>query len=142
MRWFLYGIGAVAALIALMAIVGAMLPRNHVATRRARFSKTPEQVFAVISGPQDWRPDDKIPYEVVESKPPSRRVTRISDPNLPFGGLWTWVLTPDGNSGCIVDVTEDGFVSNVFFRFISKFFMGHHASMDSYLKDLRKKLGD
>jgi hypothetical protein len=78
----------------------------------------------------------------VESVPPKRHVTRISDPSLPFGGTWTWELNPTGDGGCEVRLTEDGFVTNPVFRFISHFFIGHHSSMDTYLKHLTAKLGD
>jgi hypothetical protein len=38
-------------------------------------------------------------------------------------------------------VTEDGWVSNPMFRVISKL-MGHHTTLDSYLRALGKKLGE
>jgi hypothetical protein len=161
MSWLWYGGGALAGLIALVALVGACLPRNHTATRSARFRKPAEEVFRWISGPQDWRPEvakweqtgpglyvetdkrgDKIRFEVVESVPPVRRVTRIADPGLPFGGTWTWELSPEGAGGCRVRVTEDGFVGNVIFRFVSRFVMGHHSTMETYLRSLAGQLGE
>jgi hypothetical protein len=47
-------IGSVALIV---AMVGAMLPQRHVASRSASFHAPPERLFALISGPQDWRPD-------------------------------------------------------------------------------------
>jgi hypothetical protein len=78
---------------------------------------------------------------VVESIAPRRHVTRISDPSLPFGGTWTWELRQTADGGCEASVTEHGFVTNPLFRFVSRFVIGHHASMDTYLKHLAKRLG-
>jgi len=33
-------------------------------------------------------------------------------------------------------------VSNVIFRFVSRFIMGHHATMDSYLRNVAKRLNE
>jgi len=162
MTWLWYGGGALVSLVLLVALVGAMLPRQHTATRSAHFRNSPpETVFRWISGPQDWRPEvakweqtgpalyietdkrgDKIPFEVLEAVSPARRVTRIADPGLPFGGTWTWSLSPDGAGGCRVRVTEDGFVGNVIFRFASRFVMGHHSTMETYLRSLAAQLGE
>ncbi len=164
MKWILFVIGALALLVLAIIVIGAMLPREHQANRRMRLSKAPQTVYALISGPQDWRPDvakweqlppengrprwreiskrgDALLMEVVETKPPARHVSRIADPSLPYGGTWTWVLTPSGD-GCDVTVTEDGFVSNPIFRFVSRFIIGHHSTMDTYLKNLAAKLGE
>src|SRR5215471_7037014 len=106
MKWALIIIGALVLLIGVTAAIGAMLPRAHRATRRARFRQTPEAIYAVIAGAPDWRSDVKesgrlpdkegrkqwwemsrgqrITYELVEDVPPARRVTRIADKSLPF----------------------------------------------------------
>src|ERR1017187_6755364 len=101
MRWvFLVG-GGLVLLVALMSAVGAMLPRDHHATRKARFHVSPEALYAVLAGPPDWRtgvksfgelPEQdgrkrwweedthhhKITYEAVEAKPPERQIGRAS----------------------------------------------------------------
>lgn len=64
---------------------------------------------------------------------------RIADPNLPFGGTWTYDLVP-GDQACSLTVTEDGEVYNPLFRFVSRFIIGHTATIDSYLKALQTKL--
>lgn len=164
MKWVLLACGALVVLVVAIVAVGAMLPREHRASRRARFRQPPEAVYALVTGPQDWRPDvakweqlapengrqrsretskggDALLMEVVESVPSARHVTRIADPDLPYGGTWTWSISPiDG--GCQVQVAEDGFVSNPIFRFVSRFVIGHQATIDAYLKNLGKKLGD
>jgi Polyketide cyclase / dehydrase and lipid transport len=151
--------------LAVLAVVGigAMLPKRHVATRSASFRATPEALFALISGPQEWRPDvqrsEMVPdaggkvlmresskdggtmlYEVVESTPPRSLTRRIATPNLPFSGSWTYTLEPrDG--GTVVRITEDAEVYNPVFRFMSRFVMGQTKTMDAYLRALGKATG-
>ncbi len=162
MKWMIYFIAGWFVIVAAIALVGALLPRDHVATRRVKLGKPAEEVFALISGPQDWRTDvakwerideahfletakngGKMRMRVIESNPPLRRVTRIDDDSLPFGGTWTWQLTPiPGGGGCEARVTENGFVGNVIFRALARFVFGHHATMETYLKNLGAKLGE
>jgi len=46
------------------------------------------------------------------------------------------------NGATRLTITEDGEVSNVFFRFMSRFVFGHTATLDSYLAALTKQLGE
>jgi hypothetical protein len=157
-------VGLVAALILLVIAIGAMLPKHHIATRRARFLATPEQLFAIIAGPPTWRPEiaryeplpdragrkvwretnrrgESIDYEVVEATPPTLLKTRIATPGLPYGGGWTFVLHNDGDATTL-RITEEGDVYNSIFRFVSRFIIGHTRSIDTYLNDLAQKQGE
>ena len=139
-----------------------MLPVKHTATVSVTFQQSPQQVWEIIAGPPTWRPDvqkyeelpaqdghrvwreygsqgQKMTYEVVESEPPNKLITRIADPHLPFGGTWTYVITPAG-SGSTLTITENGEVYNPIFRFVSRYIMGYTATMDHYLKALGNKL--
>ena len=122
-----------------IVLVGAVLPKHHTASRTMLLNATPDQVFALISGPQDWRTDLKsysvseesgrrivretdthgqtITYEIVQSQPPALLRRTIVDKNLPFGGSWTWRIEPQGE-GCSVTIIEDGEVYNPVFRFV------------------------
>ena len=150
-------LGVIIFAIVVVVVVGALLPKSHTASRTAIIRATPEQVFALISGPQDWRTDLKeyklfdengrhmqreidkhgqtITYEIVQSQPPTLRKTTIADKNLPFGGSWTWNVQPQSD-GCAVTITEDGEVYNPLFRFVSRFIMGHTRTIDNYLSML------
>jgi hypothetical protein len=75
----------------------------------------------------------------VESEQPLRLVTRIADPNLPFGGTWTYLIAPEAE-GCSIEITEHGEVYNPIFRFVSRFIMGHAATIEAYLSALGKRL--
>lgn len=111
-------IGVLVLLVAVVALIGMMLPQNHVAARMVRVRQTPEQVFAIISDVEKvptWRADvtrveilpfengrmmfrehgsDAVTYRVEASEPPRRRVVRIADTNLPYGGTWTYDVMP------------------------------------------------
>ena len=142
-----------------IVLIGSILPKHHTATRRMLLKATPDQVFALISGPQDWRTDLKehkffedggrpmvretdkhdqtITYEIVESSPPNLLKRRIVDKNLPFGGSWTWNIQPQAD-GCSITIVEDGEVYNPVFRFVSRFIMGHTRTTDNYLAMLQQ----
>lgn len=159
MKWALWIGLAIVLAIAVMVAIGAMLPRAHIATRRVILKASPEAVFALIAGPSDWRGlkyerlgdsplkwretqgNDAIVYERVETVAPTRIVNRIADPGLPFGGSWTYDVAPEG-TGSALTITENGEVYNPLFRFVSRFVMGHTATIDQYVVDLRKRLGE
>ena len=164
MKWvYLIG-GGLVLLGAIVALIGAMLPRDHHATRQARYRQKPEAIYFTLAGPSDWRSDIKafgnlpdrdgrkqwweqdshghrVTYELLEDKMPSRRVTRIAEKNLPFGGTWTIEIAP-APEGSVVRVTEDGEIYNVIFRFVARFFFGYTASIEGLLRDLGHRFGE
>ncbi len=163
MKWLILVVGVMALAVAAMAIAGAMLPVKHHASRRARFGRSAAEVYAVVSGPPDWRPDvkasgalpdaggrrrwweqdahgKKITYELLESSP-SRVITRIADKYLPYGGTWTVEIAPAA-TGAEVRVTEDGEVYNVLFRFLSRYVFGYTGTIETYLRNLGSRLGE
>jgi uncharacterized protein YndB with AHSA1/START domain len=166
MKWVLIVVAVLAGLVALVAIVGALLPVSHVASRAVRLPRPPAAVWAVVTdfaNAASWRSDlervemlpdregrpafrehgdnGEIAMQVDELHEPDRMVVRIADPDLPFGGTWTWELTADGD-GTKVTVTERGEVKNPIFRFMSKFVFGHTATLERVLADLGKKVGE
>lgn len=161
------GIVVILALVlAVVALVGSRLPVRHTASRSIVVHQPPQQVYDVIrdfaSAPR-WRSDLKsvevenlpngkihfrengsqgtVNYELVEDIPAQRMVTKILDTDLGYSGRWTYVFTPEAG-GTRVTITEDGEVSNVIFRFMSRYVFGHTATMDSYLTSLGKKFGE
>jgi len=68
-------------------------------------------------------------------------VAHIADKGLPFGGSWDYRIEPVG-AGSRITITENGEVYNPIFRFVSKYFMGHTATIDKYLTALAKRTGD
>ncbi len=167
MKWFLIVLGALVALVAVIAIVGALLPRDHTATRAAQFRQPPTALFAVVrdfAALPSWRGDLKsvelvpardglvcyrevsrhgpITYVVREERAAERLVLEIADDNLPYGGRWTFEFRVAPNGGAEMRITEHGFVKNVIFRFLAHFVFGYTATMESYLRDLAKKFGE
>ncbi len=143
MKWIWIVLGTLAAIVAIVVIIGALLPVKHVASRRARLNQPPERVWKAMSpgtSQAQFRQED-VNYEVTESVPNRKLVTRIADKNLPYGGSWTYEITPDGG-GSILRITENGEVYNIVFRFVSRFIMGHTATIDAGLKELGKTLGE
>jgi hypothetical protein len=138
MKWILIGIAAIGAAVALVAVIGATLPRNHVASRSLAVRRSPEEIWPVI---MQATASSGVPVDVIQSDPPRRQVTRVKDTEKMFGGTWTITVTPTP-TGATVTITEDGWVGNPIFRFVSRYVMGHHATMDGMLKEVAKKFGE
>jgi uncharacterized protein YndB with AHSA1/START domain len=164
LRWTLWILAGLVAVVGLVGLIGLALPKGHRASRTITLAAAPSVVFATISDfarYPDWRSDVKkiavegagvgalvreenstgtIPFRVEVLQPPSRVVMRIADPNLPFGGSWTYDLRAEG-SGTSLTLTEDGEVYNPVFRFMQKFFFSPYKTIDTYLENLKKKVG-
>lgn len=136
MKWLLLVGVALVVVVAIVAIVGSMLPRNHVASRTLHVRRALQDVWAVVTR---LAGGSSIPVEVVESTPPTRLVTRVKETERNFGGTWTIAIAPSPD-GSTLTITEDGWVANPIFRFMSRFVIGHHATMDALLKNVAKQL--
>lgn len=155
-------VGTVLLLAGVMALIGSMLPKAHVASRSILLHRSPQDVYAVVrdfgSAPK-WRADVKrievetpvyfreegkhgaVNYELVEDVPAQRMVTRIRDTDLGYSGQWTYTFTPESD-GTRVTIREDGEVSNVLFRFMSRYIFGQTSTIDGYLTSLARHFGD
>jgi hypothetical protein len=131
----LYIVGGVVGLVVVMALVGSLLPRGHVAARRAAFARPPADVWRAMV---ELASASELPVEIEVEDPPRRRITRIIDDKLPFGGRWIFELEPEGASTRLT-ITEDGFVKNPVFRLISA--LAPNATKTRFLRDLGGKLG-
>ena len=160
MKKIALGLAAFALLaIVIVLVIGWMLPAGHVASQEVTLGAAPDRVFQIISevdrypawrpgvtrvevlaaAPLRWREHengDAITFEIVDRTAPQLMKVRIADSDLPFGGTWTYTLTPAG-TGTRLRVTEEGVVHNVLFRFVSRFVIGHTATIDRYLADLQ-----
>jgi hypothetical protein len=150
----------------LITLIGWLLPKDHIATRLGRYHEPPEAIWKAITDVEampGWReglksverlPDQnglpahleitssgELPMETLEMTPPQKLVTRIADSNLPFGGTWTFEITPVAD-GATLRITERGYVTNPFFRFLSRFVFRQTSTMETYLKSLAKKFGE
>ena len=167
MKWVLVIVGGLVALVVIVLVVGALLPRDHVAGSSVVLRQPADSVWRAVrdvAGVTSWWPDvvssqrvaDSAGREIWEQKlkngfamrlivtedvPPRRLVMTIdASADAPFGGRWTYELSP-ADGGTRLAVTEAGYVNNPLFRVMSRFVFGYHATQDGYLKALGKKLG-
>lgn len=156
---------AIIGIVVFAYIVGLVIPREHVASRAARYARTPETVWQLLSdfpGYSGWAPEVSgverlpdqnghpvwsmkgkwgMPLEVEAAEPPRRLVTRIADPRLPYGGTWTWEIAADGGR-TRVTVTESGFIKPPLFRVLTRFVFGYTSTMDAYLEAIGRHFGE
>ena len=162
-------VGIIAGLVLIAgvaALIGSRLPKAHVASRSIFLHRSSQDFYAVVrdfaSAPR-WRTDLKqidvepqqggpvyfrevgkhgtINYELVQDVPAERMVTRIRDTNLGYSGQWTYTFATE-NGGTRLTIREDGEVSNVLFRFMSRYVFGQTSTIDSYLTSLAKHFGE
>ena len=164
----------VAAVIVLAVVVvlilGAMQPRNHTSSVTITLNAPQAVVWQRIEDVQtqpNWRSGltavkmlpaqdghicweetssfGKMPLCEVLAVAPSTRIVRIADPNLPYGGLWTYELSPglaptDPNT-TILKITENGFTNGWLFRFIGHYIFHEDTQIKKYEADLQKSIG-
>ncbi len=73
-----------------------------------------------------------ITLAVERSEAPRLLVLRIADPDLPFGGTWTYEISPAAH-GSTLTITEDGAIYNLLFRVMARFVFGYESTMAAYL---------
>lgn len=161
----LVGLGGLVVILAGMAAVGAFMPKAHQAQGTVVVRAPPSTVWSKLAELKDWAKWNRVveavepvnaqgrevyrvkdmngemPLEIVEKSPPGRIVTRIADPDLPFGGTWTWQLEP-ASTGTRITVVEQGEVRNPLFRFMAKYVFGHNRTIDAYLKEIAREFGE
>lgn len=152
--------------IAVILVIGASLPTHHNVSKSIHVAKPVNEVYAAVrdfAAAPSWRSDLKtvdmlgdvggrlrfredgsngaVTYELMEDVPNVRIVTRIVDTNLGYSGGWTYAFdSSTGGPGTDVTITEDADVTNVFFRFMSRFVFGHSATIAKYLQDLEARM--
>jgi hypothetical protein len=168
MRWVLIVLGVLVGLVALMALVGALHPREHVAGSAVTLHQPPESVWAVVrdigavpswwqevksstrvadrDGREAWfqtlRNNFTMPLVIEAADPPRRLTTLIDSPaGAAFGGRWVYEIEPVPE-GSRVRIIERGWVANPLFRFLSRFVFGYHGTQRSYLRALGGRFGE
>ena len=141
MKWILWTVLSLVAIVGVIALIGYFLPVGHEASRSAEFNKPPDDVFALMADPgnyKEWWAGADVKSEVVERVPPTRVVTRVVG-ETQFGGTWTIDIAPTP-AGSRMTITERGEVYNPIFRTLSKFVFGQTSTMESCLAAAQKKL--
>lgn len=168
MKWVVMIGGGALALVALITLIGAFVPREHRATSTVVLHQPVDSVWKVVrdlGGVPAWWPEIKesvrlpdkdghevwrqkmsgwdVPLIVIESTAPRRLLTQIdTSAGGAFGGTWTYELTPDSGAGTKISVTEAGWIGNPIFRTLSRFVFGYYGSLDGYLRALGKRFGE
>ena len=166
MKKLIIGMGVLVAVVTLGTVVpGLLMDGTHVSTRTADYGVPPEELWPVITdwqGNAAWRsdvdrveviesreeslvvfhgPQGRLPVRVTQMEAPERLVTQIADPELPFGGTWTWDLEPH-EGGTRLVLTEHGEVYSAPMRTMAALFMDVTATQDAYLTELGEALGE
>ena len=164
MKWILLVVLTLAIVGAVAALIGSRLARSHRASIAHTFSVAPDVIWSTITDIEafpSWRagisrierlPDKngypvwieegrsgKMTLAVERREPPRILVGRIADPNLPFGGTWTYEIAPDG-AGSRLTITENGEIYNPLFRFMARFIFGYDGTIRAYMASLEKRL--
>ena len=165
MRYVIVFVGTVVALIAMIAVIGWSLPVKHRASVSRTYRAAPSALYQLItdvSAFPHWRgdvlsvetlPDENghkrwtettkngppITYRLERMVPDRLLVGRIANTDLAFGGGWTYELIPVADCLTTLRITEDGEVYNPIFRFVSRFIMGHEATLKQYHAAVAKR---
>lgn len=166
MKLVLISVALVFTIVAVVLIIGAVLPRNHVVSRQIILHRSPDEIYQSVrdfNTAPSWRSDlerveiiatadhhiqfrehgkhGAITYDLVEDRPGEKMVTSIADLTLGYSGTWTYTFTKE-TDGTRVQITEAGEVSNILFRFMSRFVFGQSGTIEKYLTALGKKFGE
>ncbi len=165
-RWPLIAAGAALATGAGVFALGRLLPLEHEVRRSLELRRPAEAVWDALTDIDrfpHWRPGlirvERLPdeagrtcwreyerhgdiaYERVAATPPLRLVTAIVDPRLPFGGTWTYEVTP-WPGGCTLTVVERGEIRHPLYRVASRYLVGQAATLERFLAALAAHLGE
>jgi uncharacterized protein YndB with AHSA1/START domain len=164
-KYVLIVLGALVGLALLVTLIGAMMPREHTVTSEIVVRKPIDSVYATLrdfAGMPAWWKDLKVServagvsgerwrqesggfvmqLDIVSENPPLGFVTKIvEEKGAPFGGEWTYALTPSGD-GTRIAVTEKGWIGPPPFRVIATV-TGLHRTLDGMLTALGGRFGE
>ena len=158
-------IGTLLAIVGIIYLIGWLLPADHRAERSATIAAPPDSVYALIADVERypaWRSNvtavevlsrdpelrfrehdeqDAILFVIDSAMPNEQWVSRIADDTLPFGGRWVFTLRPaDADSARTeLRIVEEGEVYTPFYRFVSRFVIGHSAGIERFLEDVQAR---
>lgn len=166
MQWTLILAAVVVAVMGAVVAIGWKLPSEHRATREAEFTHGVDELWAVLTdfpGLPDWMPgvrgvqrldavegkdrwlyettEGELTIEVVTRAVPTLLTIRTVRSELAFGGTWTQRISPTA-TGSLVTITEYGWISNPFFRFMARYVFGISTTLDVALAALGRHLGE
>jgi len=129
-------VGVLALTFAVPSGVGALLPVEHVAVRSQWFPLPPERLWPLALAQFEAQNDGT--FAIAERDEPRRFITELPPGKEPFDATWTYEFVPEG-TGTTLRISERGRVHPPFFRFVSRFVIGHTRSLDQFLDALHAR---
>lgn len=154
----------IVAVVGVVTAIGWKLPAEHRIAREAELPHGQDTVWTAISdfpalpawmpgirrvhrldaneGRERWlyeTAEGDMTIEVVTRSAPTELTIRSVSSDLAFGGTWTHRISPV-NAGSLLSITELGWISNPFFRFMYRYVFAHATTPDEALAALRRHL--
>lgn len=154
----------IVAVLAVITAIGWTLPAEHRIAREAELPHGPDTVWTAISdfpalpawmpgirrvhkldaidGRERWlyeTAEGDMTIEVVTRSAPTELTIRSVNSDLAFGGTWTHRISP-ANAGSRLSITEQGWISNPFFRFMYRYVFARATTPDEALAALQRHL--
>ena len=155
----------IVAVLGGVTAIGWTLPAEHRITREAELPHGPDTVWAAISdlsalpawmpgirrvhrldaieGRERWvyeTAEGDMTIEVVTRSAPTELTIRSVSSDLAFGGTWTHRISP-ARAGSLLSITEHGWISNPYFRFMYRYVFAHATTPDEAVAALKRHLG-
>jgi hypothetical protein len=165
MKWLLLAGGGVVAVVLVALVIGWSLPVAHTTSQQSTFPASPDAIWKAITEVDafpEWREDVKrverlpdrdgravwleegsngrLTFEVERREPPRLLSVRIADRSLPFGGVWTYEISP-AVDGASLTITEHGEIYNPMFRVMARYVFGYDATLSAYFRALHRRVG-
>lgn len=165
MKILLIAVIVIIGLLLVVTLVGAFMPRSHVATSQITLKQPIDTVYATLRDlggmtkwwgelktservagvPQErWRQEAggfRMELDIGEDSPPHGFTTHIvAEKGAAFGGKWVYELT-SVPGGTTVSISEDGWIGPPPFRVMATV-MGLHRTLDGVLVSLGKHFGE
>lgn len=108
------------------------------ALRRKKIERLPDREGRAV-----WVEEGRsgrITLATERSEPPRLLVLAVADPDLPFGGTWTYEIAP-APGGSTLTITENGEIYNPLFRFMARYIFGYEGTISTYMAALEKHVG-
>lgn len=167
MKTFLRIAASLAALLVIVAAiayaVGAALPVDHSVSVTGVVPAPPEKVFALITGipaqptwrrglqsvevlpaidgKDHWRENlghgQFMTFTATRTAAPTLREVLLDVPGAPYGGTWTYELSPAAGTATTLTITETGFIHPPLYRFMMAHVFGPTYNLSRYLTDIQ-----
>ncbi len=156
-----YIISGIVILLAILLVIGSILPSQREFNRIAIIEAPLSTVFSTVTNikaQEKWRNDVKQ-IKVIDSEtwteipkkgtPIAFKITELVKNQLlridiiepkSFNGYWVGKFESISENQTKVDFTEVAIVNNLFFKIISRLFVDLNKTMDVYIENLKSKL--